>query len=66
MPKVATITLEFDQIDMRFPIAQFNIGKVTISDESGKNGFITTENVLFKSSIFNPNDLDSIPEQTQP
>ena len=30
------------------------------------NGFITTENVLFKSSIFDPRDLDSIPEQTQP
>jgi hypothetical protein len=60
MPKVATVRLDFDQIDMRIPVAQYNIGSATIIDDSGKNPSVVTEKVQFRSGIFDLGELDDI------
>ncbi|MEW6732491.1 MAG: IPT/TIG domain-containing protein [Acidobacteriota bacterium] len=51
MPKVATVLIDLQKIQTRVPVPLFNVGNVTIIDESGTNGRITSNNVAFYSSV---------------
>jgi hypothetical protein len=51
MPKVATITMTFNDAEPGIPMGDYHLGDVTITDESGTNGSITTNSTLFKSKL---------------
>ncbi|MEW6732104.1 MAG: IPT/TIG domain-containing protein [Acidobacteriota bacterium] len=51
MPKVATVTIELPEIEARFPVAKYQRGTVTITDESGNNGTKVTSSVTFTSDV---------------
>lgn len=56
MPKLAKLTMEFNNIEARVPIAYYNLGNVTMTDMSGQYGAISTANTEFKAKL-DANDI---------
>jgi hypothetical protein len=51
MPKVAKINITVNNVEPLVPMSRFHFGDITLTDESGTNGSMTTTNTEFKSKL---------------
>lgn len=55
LPKVVTLRVTCNAVEVRAPNAKLGIGTVTIIDEDGSSGSFTTQNVRFVSDVVHVN-----------
>ncbi len=51
LPKVATVTVELNQVEPDVPTGRYNFGRVTLTDATGRYGSATTEKAQFHAKI---------------